>query len=134
MVAAAAAVKAADGAAAAPVWSEHDMELVSSITLRQGNSLARRLRESRRLVLVCDGYELRYGLPLQAFRTAAVAALAEAGVDYDQTWCGAMRSTSLRLLSNLAANGNMRITKKKRSADGGRVCYVGATRLASVSR
>ena len=33
------------------------------------------------------------------------------GVDYDQTWCGAMRSTSLRLLSNLAANGNMRMRR-----------------------
>ena len=34
-----------------------------------------------------------------------------AGVDYDQTWCGAMRGTSLRLLSNLAAQGDMRIRR-----------------------
>ena len=29
------------------------------------------------------------------------------GVDYDQTWCGAMRDTSLRVLSQLAANSGM---------------------------
>ena len=33
------------------------------------------------------------------------------GVDYDQTWCGAMRGTSLRLLSQLAANCNMRMRR-----------------------
>ena len=33
------------------------------------------------------------------------------GVDYDQTWCGAMRGTSLRLLSQLAANSNMRMRR-----------------------
>ena len=34
-----------------------------------------------------------------------------AGVDYDQTWCGSMRGTSLRLMSQLAANGNMRMRR-----------------------
>jgi len=34
-----------------------------------------------------------------------------AGVDYDQTWCGAMRGTSLRTLSNLAAMGGMRMRR-----------------------
>ena len=34
-----------------------------------------------------------------------------AGVDYDQTWCGAMRGTSLRTLSNLAALGGMRMRR-----------------------
>ena len=33
------------------------------------------------------------------------------GVDYDQTWCGAMRGTSLRVLSNLAANSGMRMRR-----------------------
>ena len=33
------------------------------------------------------------------------------GVDYDQTWCGAMRGTSLRVLSNLAANAGMRMRR-----------------------
>ena len=33
------------------------------------------------------------------------------GVDYDQTWCGAMRGTSLRTLSNLAAIGGMRMRR-----------------------
>ena len=77
------AAAAADGAAAAPIWSKSEMEWVTSITLRQGGSLARRLQESRRVVLVFDGYELRYGLPLEAFRDAAVAALSESGVDLD---------------------------------------------------
>jgi hypothetical protein len=71
----------ADGTAAAPEWSERDMDLVASITLRQGGSLAVRLQQSKRVVLVCDGYELRYGLPLEAFVSAAVSALAEVGVD-----------------------------------------------------
>ena len=33
------------------------------------------------------------------------------GVDFDQTWCGAMRGTSLRVLSNLAANSGMRMRR-----------------------
>ena len=75
------AAAAADGAAAAPIWSKSEMEWVTSITVRQGGTLAKRLQESRRVVLVFDGYELRYGLPLEAFRDAAVAALADSGVD-----------------------------------------------------
>lgn len=74
------AAAAAEGTAAIPTWSEHDVDLVAAVTLRQGGSLARRLRESRRLVLICDGYEMRYGLPLRAFQVAAQSALAEAGV------------------------------------------------------
>jgi hypothetical protein len=33
------------------------------------------------------------------------------GIDYDQTWCGAMRGTSLRVLSNLAANSGMKMRR-----------------------
>ena len=34
-----------------------------------------------------------------------------AGIDYDQTWCGSMRGTSLRLMSQLAASRNMRMRR-----------------------
>ena len=32
-----------------------------------------------------------------------------AGIDYDQTWCGTMRGTSLRLLTELASRNGMRM-------------------------
>ena len=71
---------------------------------------ADQLPRGRRLVKLVWVYKVKRNGALKS-RLCVQGCRQVPGVDYDQTWCGAMRSTSLRLLSNLAANSNMRMRR-----------------------
>ena len=68
------------------------------------------LPRGRRLVKMVWVYKVKRDGTLKS-RLCVQGCRQVAGVDYDQTWCGAMRGTSLRLLSNLAANSGMRMRR-----------------------
>ena len=71
---------------------------------------ADQLPRGRRLVKLVWVYKVKRNGSLKS-RLCVQGCRQVPGVDYDQTWCGAMRSTSLRLLSNLAANADMRMRR-----------------------
>ena len=71
---------------------------------------ASQLPRGRRLVKLVWVYKVKRNGSLKS-RLCVQGCRQVPGVDYDQTWCGAMRSTSLRLLSNLAANSDMRMRR-----------------------
>ena len=68
------------------------------------------LPRGRRLVKMVWVYKVKRDGSLKS-RLCVQGCRQVAGIDYDQTWCGAMRGTSLRLLSNLAANSGMRMRR-----------------------
>ena len=71
---------------------------------------ASQLPRGRRLVKLIWVYKVKRDGSLKS-RLCVQGCRQVAGVDYDQTWCGAMRGTSLRTLSNLAALGGMRMRR-----------------------
>lgn len=71
---------------------------------------ASQLPRGRRLVKLIWVYKIKRDGTLKS-RLCVQGCRQVAGVDYDQTWCGAMRGTSLRTLSNLAAIGGMRMRR-----------------------
>ena len=71
---------------------------------------ASQLPRGRRLVKLIWVYKVKRDGTLKS-RLCVQGCRQVAGVDYDQTWCGAMRGTSLRTLSNLAAIGGMRMRR-----------------------
>ena len=68
------------------------------------------LPRGRRLVKLVWVYKVKRDGSLKS-RLCVQGCRQVPGVDYDQTWCGAMRGTSLRVLSNLAANAGMRMRR-----------------------
>ena len=75
---------------------------------------ASKLPRGRRLVKLVWVYKVKRDGSLKS-RLCVQGCRQVPGVDYDQTWCGAMRGTSLRVLSNLAANAGMRTSIRLRS-------------------
>ena len=71
---------------------------------------ASELPRGRRLVKLVWVYKVKRDGSLKS-RLCVQGCRQVPGVDYDQTWCGAMRGTSLRVLSNLAANAGMRMRR-----------------------
>ena len=71
---------------------------------------ASKLPRGRRLVKLVWVYKVKRDGSLKS-RLCVQGCRQVPGVDYDQTWCGAMRGTSLRVLSNLAANAGMRMRR-----------------------
>ena len=71
---------------------------------------ASELPRGRRLVKLVWVYKVKRDGSLKS-RLCVQGCRQVPGVDYDQTWCGAMRGTSLRMLSNLAANAGMRMRR-----------------------
>ena len=71
---------------------------------------ASQLPRGRRLVKLVWVYKVKRDGKLKS-RLCVQGCRQVPGVDYDQTWCGAMRGTSLRVLSNLAANSGMRMRR-----------------------
>ena len=69
-----------------------------------------KLPVGRRLVKLVWVYKVKRDGTLKA-RLCVQGCRQVAGVDYDQTWCGAMRGTSLRLLTELAARSHMRMRR-----------------------
>ena len=68
------------------------------------------LPRGRRLVKLVWVYKVKRDGSLKS-RLCVQGCRQVPGVDYDQTWCGAMRGTSLRVLSNLAANSGMKMRR-----------------------
>ena len=71
---------------------------------------ASELPRGRRLVKLVWVYKVKRDGSLKS-RLCVQGCRQVPGVDYDQTWCGAMRGISLRVLSNLAANAGMRMRR-----------------------
>ena len=71
---------------------------------------ASELPRGRRLVKLVWVYKIKRDGSLKS-RLCVQGCRQVPGVDYDQTWCGAMRGTSLRVLSNLAANSGMKMRR-----------------------
>merc|ERR1712086_532188 len=71
---------------------------------------ASQLPRGRRLVKLVWVYKVKRDGSLKS-RLCVQGCRQVPGVDFDQTWCGAMRSTSLRVLSQLAANTGMRMRR-----------------------
>ena len=71
---------------------------------------ASQLPRGRRLVKLVWVYKVKRDGSLKS-RLCVQGCRQVPGVDYDQTWCGAMRGTSLRMLSNLAASAGMRMRR-----------------------
>ena len=71
---------------------------------------AKQLPRGRRLVKLVWVYKIKRDGSKKS-RLCVQGCRQVPGVDYDQTWCGAMRGTSLRVLSNLAANSGMRMRR-----------------------
>ena len=68
------------------------------------------LPRGRRLVKLVWVYKVKRDGSLKS-RLCVQGCRQVPGVDYDQTWCGAMRGTSLRVLSQLAANSGMHMRR-----------------------